>query len=547
MHEKPRLDPLTALRFFAAALIVLGHAEDLFAITGITPYAPFNQGVSFFFILSGFILTWNYPALTDWSQRRQFWLARFARVWPLHLVTCLLWIALVYEFDRTIHFPGTDGLLKLATNLLLVQAWIPSHAWELSFNGVAWSISVEFFFYLMFPLLIVFWKKHWHQIILLEAAVLAFLVVLAANSSIGIPQLLYFHPLSRLLEFTIGIGLAFGIIHVSATNFRLSKSQWFTLELLVIWLTVVAMLVAGNPYGLKQSLGEAAVYQFKAAGLWPIWALVIGLFALSKGPIASALSTRFAVFLGEISFSLYLCHALVIHYLMTHREMVAGTGWFGYVLFWIFCLFLSALLYQGIETPARKLILAKPNSLSIGKTITATFRTKETVSLAALLCVASVMYFFKPSTITALTPPVISAFLHNVPETIELPTPAVFDERYDLLALRITPSTPETFQVQVLMRARQPLRATDTLALHVNGENSAMMANFDRKLDYGRHTLPSGTTWLQTYQVPKSAMTGSKSLGFAMYTDPRLLYNVAGAQSDWGGKRLIVPFKIDPQ
>ncbi len=62
-RKAQRLDPITSLRFFAAAMIVIGHAHAIFGSWGIATAIPLEQGVSFFFVLSGFILTWNYPSL----------------------------------------------------------------------------------------------------------------------------------------------------------------------------------------------------------------------------------------------------------------------------------------------------------------------------------------------------------------------------------------------------------------------------------------------------------------------------------------------------
>ena len=162
MQRPQKLDALTSLRFFAAAMIVVSHAHPIFGSWGIANAAPLGQGVSFFFVLSGFILAYNYPVLANGAEARRFWLARFARVWPLHAVTALLWIAVVFNFDRQTYFSGYDGLARLFTNMLLVQAWMPLKDWSLSFNGVSWSLSVEFFFYASFPFLIARWKNHWH-------------------------------------------------------------------------------------------------------------------------------------------------------------------------------------------------------------------------------------------------------------------------------------------------------------------------------------------------------------------------------------------------
>jgi peptidoglycan/LPS O-acetylase OafA/YrhL len=80
---KARLDQLTSLRFFAAYLIILYHSVGLFGIERIG--VNLGQGVSFFFVLSGFILTYVYPRLDSWTDIRQFWRARFARIWPAYI------------------------------------------------------------------------------------------------------------------------------------------------------------------------------------------------------------------------------------------------------------------------------------------------------------------------------------------------------------------------------------------------------------------------------------------------------------------------------
>ena len=146
MQTRERLDALTTLRFFAASMIVLGHAHPIFGSFGIAQAMPVNQGVSFFFVLSGFILAWNYPVLDDTPSRVQFWWVRFARIWPLHAVTCLMWIVLVTPIEGGANFLDPKELTKLVTNLALLQVWVPYKVWSLSYNGVAWSISAEFSF-----------------------------------------------------------------------------------------------------------------------------------------------------------------------------------------------------------------------------------------------------------------------------------------------------------------------------------------------------------------------------------------------------------------
>ncbi len=86
-----RLDALTALRFIAATMIVLHHSRGNFGIPGaVGDYFNFAQAVTFFFILSGFVLAYSYPTLSGLPAVGRFYRARIARLWPLHFTTFVL-------------------------------------------------------------------------------------------------------------------------------------------------------------------------------------------------------------------------------------------------------------------------------------------------------------------------------------------------------------------------------------------------------------------------------------------------------------------------
>lgn len=83
-----KLDALTGLRFFAALGIAILHARGAMGIPAEFHELVFPtliQGVSFFFVLSGFILTYKYPSLEDAAARRRFLWSRFSRLWPAHM------------------------------------------------------------------------------------------------------------------------------------------------------------------------------------------------------------------------------------------------------------------------------------------------------------------------------------------------------------------------------------------------------------------------------------------------------------------------------
>jgi peptidoglycan/LPS O-acetylase OafA/YrhL len=161
---RPRLAALTTLRFFAALHVVLFHVKVIGILAG-GPWWYQNfagigyVGVNFFFVLSGFILVYTYagPSLSA----RRFWQARFARVYPAYLLSLL--VAAPFFFFAIGHldlpfFAWSREHLAAACilTIALLQAWAPQAA--LTWNSVCWSLSVEAFFYSVFPLLL-----RWHK------------------------------------------------------------------------------------------------------------------------------------------------------------------------------------------------------------------------------------------------------------------------------------------------------------------------------------------------------------------------------------------------
>src|ERR1044071_2610434 len=140
-----KLNCLTSLRFFAAAVIVVHHLRGAFGVPqNVWEHIPLDNGVSFFFVLSGFILTYVYSSEQPLPIRR-FLVARFARVWPAHVFALLLLLLLTPEILR-----HSFSLSKFLANISMIHSWIPIRAYNDSFVGPSWSISTEFGFYLCF-------------------------------------------------------------------------------------------------------------------------------------------------------------------------------------------------------------------------------------------------------------------------------------------------------------------------------------------------------------------------------------------------------------
>jgi peptidoglycan/LPS O-acetylase OafA/YrhL len=212
-----KLNALTSLRFFAASLIVIHHSQGLFGIPNdINRYFPTYQAVSFFFVLSGLILTYVYKSFESGAEIKRFCVARIARIWPLHATTLMIVIVLFHredlfalvDSDKTFKFYST-----FAANFLMLQAWIPVKEYFWSFNAVSWSISTEFAFYLLFPFLLFRLRENWKIkflfILLLSVSFVAFCTFMklpdGKGAEIGMLGLLNINPMVRMLEFTIGM------------------------------------------------------------------------------------------------------------------------------------------------------------------------------------------------------------------------------------------------------------------------------------------------------------------------------------------------------
>lgn len=155
---REQLKPLTSLRFGAALLVFVYHCEPTAAFAG--AYALGHAGVGFFFLLSGFILTYTYyghfSGPISWENVREFYVARLARIYPLHLVSMGLAIAVLARFggtfwDRSDYVTRASAFVAQSS---LMQSWLPNENIYFGLNSPAWSISVEAFFYALFPFLV---------------------------------------------------------------------------------------------------------------------------------------------------------------------------------------------------------------------------------------------------------------------------------------------------------------------------------------------------------------------------------------------------------
>jgi len=371
LPKVPHLFPLTSLRFFAAAVIVLGHI--LPTVVGIPGDSRFGLGVSFFFVLSGFILTYQYR---DFSQHsvKAFYVARFARLWPIHLVT--FWLVVIAIQPHILLSPMHAMTAML--NLLLLHAWLPISGLVFSWNAPSWSISDELWFYLLFPFLAQT-RRLWVWLTALIAIaafiVFSFPIAPAKLFEFSYVHAIMQHPAVRVVEFAVGV-LA-GRLYNAGQRIRMPATA---LEILAV--SLIALYGVTSP--AVQRVIAAAGYP--SVGLWYsqsggvlIFAFAIFIFAQGGGPISRLLGWRLLVLLGEISFSTYMLHQTIFRYAVMHQwsENIGTT------LATIFALIItyggSWALWRFIEVPCRRWIISK----SYGSVTTVAPEGMKTRPLAA--------------------------------------------------------------------------------------------------------------------------------------------------------------------
>ena len=284
------LRPLTSLRFAAALMIVFYHASNYFPWAAWAKSLPLNQGVSFFFVLSGFILTHVYTSKS--VSYTTFLRARFARLYPTHLVTCLLVIAFIRPDSR--QFPGVgffDPLVVLASNLSLTHSLPPFINYTFSWNSVSWSISTEMFFYIAFPLLLVGIRRNWYWKLACGVAIICAYEVVASVfhipatserlTDLTITFLCRASPLFRGLEFVLGMSayVAWRRLHTYIPGLLVGTVLEAAAVLVVIlWFRNMPELV----------LPPTFQFWFNSAGGCGVFAILIVAMATGSGVIAKA-------------------------------------------------------------------------------------------------------------------------------------------------------------------------------------------------------------------------------------------------------------------
>jgi peptidoglycan/LPS O-acetylase OafA/YrhL len=354
-----KTSPLYLTRFIAAYLVLIVHYSPQSWRDNLPMIRHLGESVHYFFFISGFVMiissmrSFNFDKKTIHFNKKDFWMKRVARIYPMYILALIVFVLYNYtvkEIDSSIPkriIPEITGLNR----------WIYSG----SINYPSWTISCEFLFYFLFPfslpLLIKSSLRRLTVIVLsLYLISIAFTffygnnlkTILSYNSTLIYKTLVLSildHPIFKYTIFLFGC---------LAGRFYATSSNMFLFEKYSILITFVCIAAIAILY----KSGIIRDIFFEAGCLSIIYFFLVLAICSFNESILEFFSWKPFVFLGEISYGVYIMQAPVEHYFETlFTNDKPFTTSFQFLSYTAFLIVICCILYYTFEIPAKKFIL----------------------------------------------------------------------------------------------------------------------------------------------------------------------------------------------
>lgn len=329
-----KLNHIYITRFIAALCVVIYHfGQDLYpfnlyVIGNIFKYG--SEAVNYFFILSGFIMIIAYYDSTEKGaaiNKKRYWINRFARIYPVYLLA-LLFVALYYiTIDRNLF---SSFAIRFPLEVFVLQSWLGKS----SLNFPAWSLSVELLFYIMFPFLLKWFSSKTNLSLILIATILyiinqfTYITILnKIGQDVKIKTMINISPVFHIATFVIGIIL--GILY--KRNYQLFNSNRIKTKILsyLMALSLFVTILISLDFEKYHNNGL----------LTPVYFFFLLAFCI-ESPVSKLFSTKLFVYLGDISYSIYILQYPVWLYI---NYIFHDIGYSRVLIFYIYLIFLKNL------------------------------------------------------------------------------------------------------------------------------------------------------------------------------------------------------------
>ncbi len=385
--HRPAIRSLTGMRFFAALLVAFSHFPEVIPVKSLAVALERQgaAGVTIFFVLSGFVLTYNY--LDEFGRATDtvssFYRNRVARIFPVHLVALLVLTPLVIATAADV-----PSVASWFVNAALLQSLVPTKSMNL-WNIPAWSVSAELAFYAVFPFFVYFVaaRARWQRRLAgLASSLFAIQVVLFVSIAIVVDQRLRrsghddesvtqvlerlkFFPGLRVWEFFLGCVVGVALLRLRgghlaeglARRLRLLEVERVRNVLLVVVAASMAALLS-IPTLAEPAPGSLA-YHMATAGLFvaytPIAVVLVTALAWGTTAISPVLESRWAQALGEASYSFYILQWIVLTVVTQTSWSMEPRRWWYSTLAILVLIALSLASARWIERPANRVLRAR--------------------------------------------------------------------------------------------------------------------------------------------------------------------------------------------
>jgi len=366
-----KINQLTFFRFLAAVIVVIFHYGRKSYFARLSPALISGPVmVLFFFVLSGFIMVVAYGD-DDNLNRNKYWFARLARIAPVY------YLALALTLWGILVSGEKFNLVPVLLHLTFLQAWIPDYA--LSLNGPAWSLSVEMFFYFLFPFLLLGLKKLPSRRLFVVAllfwsasmAILSYLKFFVRPHLDIMHEIIFYFPPSHLASFVLG--MAGGVVYKSSlSHYRIPP--FFSAMSVIFSFGLIVFLLHEH-----SNIPWLSEWSYAYGMLSPLFLIFILSLAMDRSVLARLFSHHALVFLGELGYSIYILqnpiHRLYEIYIMRNDALYLSaisnlSRESHFYLYLIGLIVLSAFTYLFVEKPMRQWLrqiadklIARENSL----------------------------------------------------------------------------------------------------------------------------------------------------------------------------------------
>ncbi len=342
---------LTSLRFFAALWVFLFHLHLWHGPVGLSPVDKFLHsgavGMTFFFVLSGFILTMASDGQEPINDYRGYSVRRFSRIYPIYIFVLVVGWCLNGFAGQLGEKPIRSGIFHGLADLTLTNAWFPQMFMAGDIHGGTWSLSAEVFFYALFPLIL------FHARTLSDRA-LRVGIRWAIGLTFGVSIFgKYIQPMDYMTQFAVSYSIPIYrlpefVAGVFAGVLALRDASAAPSLRVVVW------VVLGAAFYFTVF---ANTFPWVAQGIVAIPCLVIVFTYFSKvseGWLVRLLSARPLVFLGEASFALYLTQCVTIPWFKDHNSGPANGA--SVAACFVATIVLACLIHALIERPMRPIV-----------------------------------------------------------------------------------------------------------------------------------------------------------------------------------------------